>query len=152
MSTRSNMIVEGNEGVVIYKHSDGYPSNVMRIFKKILPAFKAKRGFDPCYLPARILHANMQEEMHEYIPSKDGKSRGKWKRIYDYRKSSMLSNGISVNLHGDIQYLYIIHKDFSVEIRVPVNGFWDNPLMINTNLLRTYTLAEIESTKKFSDE
>ena len=150
MSTRSNMIVEGNEGVVIYKHCDGYPSNVMKIFKKLLPAFKKQRGFDHEYLTARIIHANIQEEMREYVPDPKKPGEYKWKNV-KYWQASMLSNGVSAYLHGDIEFLYIIHKDFSVEIRVPVEGFWDNSTLQNTKLLRTYTLAEIEATKKFKD-
>lgn len=151
MSTRSNIIVEENEGVVIYKHCDGYPSNILQIFKKILPAFEEKRGWDYEYLTARIVHANIQEEMREYVP--DAKKPGKYKwKACKYWEASMLSNGVSTYLHGDIKFLYIIHKDFSVEIRVPVEGFWDNATLQNTKLLRTYTLQEIIATKKFSDD
>lgn len=114
MSTRCQIVVEGNNKVKIYKHSDGYPENVISWLEPLVKDFKEKRGFwDGDYLAAQIVYAviNNLKECHE-----------KWKINYDF-----IGCGISVNFNGDEEYIYQVNKDWTISIFVPTDKFWNHP-------------------------
>jgi hypothetical protein len=92
MSTRTQIIVAGNEEIKIYKHCDGYPSGVCPTLAKLLPKFKTARGWDPQNLTAHISAA--------FIAEDDG----------------FYGHGLDCEWHGDIEYAYRVEPDFSVTI------------------------------------
>ena len=148
MSTRAQVMVSGND-VKIYKHSDGYPSNVMPILQKLLPAFKEGRGFDDQYLPAHLCNTFVQK-------TKDGwKNRAKRRPdLYPKEKVntySFLGHGLTTRFHYDIAYFYFINNDFGVDIYRPAGEYWDEPNMKNLKLFKRYTLDELVCSRIFKD-
>ena len=86
MSTRAQIVVEGNEGVYIYQHCDGYPEGILPTLCAEVKRFVALRGFDPEYLTARIMYA--------IIEGQDPGNKG------------CTGFGLGTEQHGDIEYLY----------------------------------------------
>ena len=144
MSTRTQIVVEGNEKVKIYKHSDGYPSGVLPTLQKLLPLFQKNRGFDPEYLTAHISYAFIQESidsMREYrkeFPNRGGVDEG----------PSFTGHGLDTQFHSDIEYLYRVNKDFSVDVMSPVSHDSSLP---TAKIIKHYTLAQLVKAKTFKD-
>jgi hypothetical protein len=100
MATRCQIKVAG-EKTLLYKHFDGYPEGVLPTLNATLHWFKEDRGFfDGPYLLARLTQAFANEF--------DGQSRG---------PRSSLGIGLDTALHGDIEYLYTVNKNFTVTIK-----------------------------------
>lgn len=121
MSTRSHILLEGSKPM-LYRHCDGYPGKpdgseygVLADLVPFLQRFKKERGWDPDYLLARMTQALT----NAHAP--DG----------------CLSYGIDLAMHGDEEFIYVIKKDFSVEVRAAKREFWDAPTLKNTKLLET---------------
>ncbi len=58
MSTRAIIRLQSNEvPIAIYKHSDGYPSEVIPVLAPFIKRFFKNRGNDPQYLMAQIVRA-----------------------------------------------------------------------------------------------
>jgi hypothetical protein len=113
MSTRCQIAVEHNPGVFIYMHNDGYPDGKHGVLAWLLPFvrdFHANRGHDPEYLTARII-----ARIAELVPG-------------------CLGLGVGSALHGDEAYIYVVRKTGIVEVRVPTQGFWDEPDMARTTV------------------
>ncbi len=85
MSTRAQIVVEGNDNIKIYKHNDGYPEGVLPILTNLLEQFVTERGNDPDYCTAQILMAFARDE-----------------------QPSMLGWGLDCKIHSDIKYLYFV--------------------------------------------
>lgn len=155
MSTRSQTLVEGNEEVKVYKHSDGYPSGVLPFLKDLLPSFAKNRGFDPQYLTAWVSQTYMQgsikqDKEYQRRYKKQAKAGDSFaKGMVKDTGLSYTGHGVDAFFHGDIEYLYYIRKDFSVDILEPGNGFWDieNPTLNNFRLVRKVTLEELVKAK-----
>jgi len=156
MSTRTQILVETNEGVKIYKHSDGYPSGVLYTLKELLPAFQKNRGFDAEYLTAHISAAfiNQSQKDRAYWDRKqakkdkaEGKPVEKQKKGFD--SFSFTGHGLDPHFHGDIEFLYYIRKDFSVEVYTPTRGLWqkDNITLQDFRPERKITLEELKGLK-----
>lgn len=97
MSTRCQIFVEGLKSS-LYRHSDGYPDSKHGVLATLVPIvndFKNRRGWDDEYLLARIA----QRMMNAVDP--DG----------------CTCFGIYDETHGDIEYLYLVRQDFSIEVR-----------------------------------
>jgi len=116
MSTRCQIEVSG-EPVRLYKHSDGYPSGVMPILEKVVAEFELARGFfDGPYLLARIGQRFMNE-------SDDGTRKFRDKMasaglpLADNAESFVLGYGYDTEVHGDIEYMYTVHADFSISVK-----------------------------------
>ena len=139
MSTRAQVVIEENEGVFIYKHSDGYPSGVLPILQKLLPKFKDGRGFDPEYLTAHVSSTFIIESIEA-----DKKRAKEWKKkgLEYERWSDFLGHGLGSDVHGDIEYLYYIRKDFSIDILHPTKLG-----VKNARKMRTVTLEELKALK-----
>lgn len=112
MSTRCQIMIEGH-APIIYRHCDGAPDTEHGVIAELLPIladFHSELGWSEEYMIARVA----QRLMNLHVPGGD------------------LSYGIGTHLYGAIEYLYIIHPDWSVTVRTPKSGFWDNPCLANT--------------------
>lgn len=141
MSTRCQVLVDGCTAI-IYRHSNGYPDSECGVLATLLPLvkdFMAVRGEDPEYLTAQIVgmwvagrHADCKER--DEAMQKNGE-RPRLDKSLPY-----LGFGVEAwtgQLHGDLRYIYIVHKD-CVEVREPTEGFWedDGATLDNTEVER----------------
>lgn len=55
MATRSSIQIEGVDYAEVYKHWDGYPSNMLHWLEEFNQAFAKNRGDDPEYKFAQLL-------------------------------------------------------------------------------------------------
>lgn len=122
MSTRSQILIEGSKAS-IYRHCDGYPGTpdgteygVLADLMPILRAFKADRGWDVEYLVARVA----QRLMNKHVP--DGS----------------ITYGICTKMPSDLAFVYVIKKNWSIEVRETNTLFWDAPSAANTALVGTF--------------
>jgi len=129
MSTRCQILVEGTD-VVLYRHGDGYPdgpNGVIAALKPIVTNFIKWRGFDECYLPAHIIsglivaHTKWCDKVIRAC-----KRKGQKPREYSaYESAKYLGHGIdgynpdagNTGLHGDIEFLYVVKKNGTIEVR-----------------------------------
>jgi hypothetical protein len=114
MSTRAQILVEG-QPCKIYKHSDGYPEGVLPFLAPYVATFMKHRGFDDCYMTARILMAWGIEEAKEIKEMLKGMDKGDGVGKY-YEKPQVLGFGVDNDWHGDIEFCYIIRKDGSIDV------------------------------------
>lgn len=122
MSTRSQIKVKGSD-IMIYKHSDGYPSGVMPTLKKTVEWFIEERGNEPDYALAQIMrafarrderkrkeglaeHKAMLENFEGEEDSTEYKHLKMWVDMYS--KQSPTGWGLDCIRHGDIDYMYIV--------------------------------------------
>ena len=149
MSTRCQLVVETNERIKIYKHSDGYPSGVLPVLKKFLPAFKEGRGFDAEYLTAHLSSALIQDTFRgrRAFYRKMKKAHPK-DPVWANRKifQDFTGHGLDTQWHGDVEYVYRVKSDFSVEVYDTPSDMSD---LSKAKLVKTYTLEELITTKKF---
>lgn len=119
MSTRSQIKVKGSE-VMIYKHSDGYPSEVMPTLTEVMTQFIRERGNEPDYALAQIVRAfaRRDEERRKEIAASDSNF------AHMYQEHSMTGWGLDTVRHGDIEYLYLV--DLELGVIVINHGFGGN--------------------------
>lgn len=100
MSTRSQIRYRNSENnILIYKHSDGYPSGVLPLLIPFVEDFFKSRGDDECYFLAQcIRHFAVEDFKRE--TEKDGDDS-----VFatPYR---FLGWGLDCAQHGDVDYLY----------------------------------------------
>lgn len=134
MSTRAHIKVMGSD-VLIYKHNDGYESDVLPTLKEISIQFIKERGNDPEYAIAQIMRAftrKEEEERKEKLKQAKRNNDEFWVNIYS--KNTMTGWGLSTGLHGDIEFLYEVDL-LDKEIRI-FQGFGnDRELKETINLL-----------------
>lgn len=119
MSTRSQIAFD-DTACKVYKHSDGYPSDNLEALLPFVDSFMKHRGFDPEYMVAQLCcslinrankhRAEFRKEVNE-IYQKQGKNP-----LYDLDAPDYLGYGVDNNWHGDIEYLYIVRRDGSVDV------------------------------------
>jgi len=124
MSTRCQIKVEGSD-VYVYRHSDGYPDGehgVIAALKPLCEEFLKYRGWDEEYLPAHIVSgfivayvAHMREryEDKDFPLYADMTPEQKEERI---NQSKFLGHGVDTEMHGDIEYLYVVTRE-GIEVR-----------------------------------
>jgi hypothetical protein len=130
MSTRCHILIEGFEPM-LYRHCDGYPGKadgseygVLADLVPFLVQFKQHRGWDPEYLLARMAQhlcnafTRDEEQLAAYGPD-------------------FLSIGIDMALHCDEAFVYLLKKDWTVEVRSTTRAFWDEPTLTNTDLVES---------------
>ena len=108
MSTRTNIVVKGNDSI-IYKHCDGYPEYVHPILVPLLKVFKSNRGNDPIYCLASILREFTRKEI---INSSD------WYKQIDRNSDEIptefcFGDDIQNYVSEDIDYLYVVDLEYS---------------------------------------
>lgn len=114
MSTRCQIGVKGSK-VLIYKHCDGYPSEVLPTLVPIMRRFREERGDEVEYAIAQIMRAfarrdeeRRKDRYEEYRTSKDAFDR---KIAENYGEPSILGWGVSTIKHGDIEYFYEVNLE-----------------------------------------
>lgn len=136
MATRCQIIVEGLDENKIYKHWDGYPEGVMPVLKEVVHRFKEERGWDNEYLLAQIVRFfayNDNENRQNILDSVEYSNRLK----DSYKKPSILGWGISNLWHSDIEYMYMVTKDWHIRIYKPNREFWNDPGLHNLELSKS---------------
>lgn len=126
MSTRSQIKVKGSE-IMIYKHSDGYPSEVMPTLKEVMTQFIQERGNEPDYALAQIMRAfarHDEERKGEKLKQAKRNNDDFWIDIYS--KVSMTGWGLDTVIHGDIEYLYEVDLEKGRIIINNSGGFGDD--------------------------
>ena len=139
MSTRCQILVEGASASV-YRHSDGYPDGphgVIKALKKIVKNFMKHRGFDPEYMTAHIV-SGMIAANKRNLSSMQRKNPGNVKN-YEQLKCTGFGirgyNGDSdVNFEGDIEYVYFIKENRTIEVRTPFGGSSSGFSLKNTSV------------------
>ena len=119
MSTRAQIKVQGSE-IMIYKHSDGYPSEVLPTLVGTMKVFIRARGNEPDYALAQIMRAfaRRDEKRRQAILADD--EQKEWHSIY--KEPHMTGWGLDCVVHGDIEYLYQVDLKKG---RVIVNDLWN---------------------------
>jgi len=123
MSTRCQIQVEGNP-VYLYRHSDGYPgtkNGVVAALKPICEEFLKWRGWDEEYMIAHLcakLIADYQAHNEETYrePGSYWSTKSEEDLQAHINRGKFLGHGLCTELHGDIEYLYVVTRE-GIEIR-----------------------------------
>jgi len=121
MSTRAQIKIDGTP-ILLYQHSDGYPSYLLKTLLPFLVEFHQHRGHDAEYLPAQLMArmiANQNEENEAW--NKENAQLIEAFPSMKMRGPQFTGFGLDLNLHGDIEYLYEIDKKGTVNVR-PARG------------------------------
>jgi hypothetical protein len=121
MATRAQICIKRDTegfaqtgGIYIYKHNDGYPSDVMDVLAPTVKEFIAKRGNDAPYLLAYMAkRGNDAPYLLAYIMRKFASRDDRDDNL------EVTGWGLDTEEHGDIDYLYQVD---SVTGEVLVNG------------------------------
>jgi len=132
MSTRSHVAFYSDSDakiekpeVILYKHSDGYPSNMMPLIMPLLSDYKKHRGGTTYTdeISACLLYHIMRES-NDDIDKWDKENPKAVQRNKHFRYCGF---GIDTEFHGDIEYLYAVYPKESL-IRVYYTNFWEGNL------------------------
>ena len=110
MGTRCNITFEGSK-VVLFQHWDGYPDGDNGVLERLQPlvtAFQDERGHEPDMLIAFVV----------------GKFREGVTQVTGYRLDTKLSS--------DVEYIYRVKADGSIEVRQPNGAYFERPIYRNT--------------------
>jgi len=119
MSTRAQIKVKGSE-VMIYKHSDGYPSETLPTLIGTMQTFIKERGNEPDYALAQIMRAfarRDEKRRQEKLAKDDVFSKY-------YEKQQMTGWGLDTVRHGDIEFLYTV--DLSKGVVIVETGYGED--------------------------
>ena len=119
MSTRAQIKVKGSE-VMIYKHSDGYPSETLPTLIGTMQTFIKERGNEPDYALAQIMRAfarRDEKRRQEKLAKDDAFSKY-------YEKQQMTGWGLDTVRHGDIEFLYTV--DLSKGVVIVETGYGED--------------------------
>lgn len=100
MSTRC-LIAIGTHKAMIYRHHDGYPGGIFGVCATLLPflrLFRDKRGWDQEYMLAQLAANQISE-------------------IYRDSVNDFTGIGIVTDIPGDLSFVYLVRKDWKVEVR-----------------------------------
>jgi hypothetical protein len=118
MSTRCQIKLKDSENNIhIYKHSDGYPSDVLPTLVPFVKRFFDNRGYDPEYLLCQIIRVFAVRDYKHSQKITDPIYKVKEGNNF-YCRHDYLGWGLDCVEHGDIDYLYEIDS----EGKVYVNG------------------------------
>lgn len=126
--------------VLLYKHSDGYPDNILPLLIKYMKQFYAtdsvsledKNYVDASYLSAWLIWFLIEE--HRDI-MRDYHSQYEDHKLYKFDPTvDFLGHGISDDIQGDIEYYYALYPN---RIEVYDTHFEDE--MGNWELIETIT-------------
>lgn len=116
MSTRCQIKIKDSDkknyadgNIHIYKHSDGYPSDVLPVLVPFVKRFFKERGFDPIYLLCQIVRVFAVRDFQE-AQEKRYKSFKKEGDNFHSRQDYQ-GWGLDCDRHGDIRYLYEIDEN-----------------------------------------
>jgi hypothetical protein len=99
MSTRANIVIkDADSKIILYRHSDGYPSGTMPVLNRYLDSVKSGEYRDNVMQSIGHLLDLGRAELLECF---DGK-------IPEYQKWKHGTLEVTDSIHGDIEYLYTI--------------------------------------------
>jgi hypothetical protein len=101
MGTRGQIQVEGSK-VLLYVHSDAYPSGILPTLLPFVAKFIKGRGDDPEFMSARILQAFMNAYDAEFPD--------------DY-ENHLSGFGVDTEIHGDTEYMYFVKPGGAVDVK-----------------------------------
>ena len=105
MSTRSQIKLKNSaDNILIYKHWDGYPENVLPVLIPFVHEFMGSRGYDGPYLLAQLVR---RFAVVDYIDRQSDVFGGGYE---------FLGWGLDCVQHEDIEYLYEIGKDGAIYV------------------------------------
>lgn len=116
MGTRCQIQIEGNKAL-LYIHSDGYPDGILPTLLPFVEKFVKGRGDDPEYMLARMTQefTNDSDQCAEEFRKKMAEKPGLLSNMPKER--SLIGFGIDCDIHGDIEYLYLVKKGGTVEVQ-----------------------------------
>lgn len=114
MSTRCQTGFEGGD-VLVYRHSDGYPTSQLPLLSRFTNTFMKSRGFDAEYMAARLCAA-IARVWGTVGPEGQSKS--------EYKHSEFLSLGVDTKFHGDIEWFYFVKQNGDIEVYA--TSMWDH--------------------------
>jgi len=117
MTTRAQITIEGSS-CYIYKHADGYPEGVLPTLTPFVHAFFANRGYDPEYFVARCVAffaADWDAERRKL--ARKERRAGRIEAAERWERPEFLGLGVSTDVHGDIEFLYTVRRDGTIEVR-----------------------------------
>ena len=134
MSTRAQITIDGEDGgmfeLSVYKHSDGYPEGVLPFLRQFVAEFHKYRRHDPSYFIAQLLrHWAVYDHLKGLTLGGMPLSRPECSEGH-YKQFQYLSWGIETQLHVDLEFIYHVTKDGTIEVRKPIHentpfGVWD---------------------------
>ena len=136
MSTRAQIQIKGSE-VMIYKHSDGYPSETLPTLIGTMQTFIKERGNEPDYALAQIMRAfaRRDEKRRQEQLERHQNELAKWEEdepeyesvkmwVDIYGKHRMTGWGLDTVRHGDIEFLYTV--DLSKGVVIVETGYGED--------------------------
>jgi hypothetical protein len=158
MSTRCQILVEGSD-VLVYRHSDGYPDGphgVLKALKPIVANFIKWRGFDECYMPAHISSALIVEHQ-KWCDMAIRRCKREGQDYRHYESAKYLGHGLDgynaetgAGLHGDIEFLYVVKKNGTIEVRTCQFTFeWEGESAVHID--KTTVKKTVRYTRKAKD-
>lgn len=118
MSTRCQTGFEGGD-VLVYRHSDGYPTSQLPLLSRFVNTFMKSRGFDSEYMAARLCAA-IARVWGTVGPEGQSKSQSK----SEYKYGEFLSLGVDTKFHDDIEWFYFVKKNGDIEVYAA--SMWDH--------------------------
>lgn len=113
MGTRAQIRIKGDvDGVHIYKHSDGYPEDVLKTLIPFVKDFHLNRGCgDSAYLLCQLVRTFAVRDYIEQQNDDWYKENPEAAARYKY-----LGWGLDCETHGDIDFLYEIDAEGNIYI------------------------------------
>lgn len=109
MSTRANIIVKsGDEKLIFYRHSDGYPNGALPTINKFIDLIKSKHIRNDVQQGSGWLIFLGAVEYRNYNPDIFSVETPDKVMPKDWKIGSIEP---TTGIHGDIQYLYVIDVD-----------------------------------------
>ncbi len=128
--------VEGAYPHFIYKHCDGYPVGVLPVLAPFAKHFVANRGHDPSYCVAQIIRFFLLSELEHSQKMDLEKKRDNARKdaVPPYlsqvnwekqERERVTGWGIDDAVHGDIEFLYVVNADGTVETWSGYDESWE---------------------------
>lgn len=117
MSTRSQIRIEGNGNIFLYRHGDGYPAGVLPVLLPFVAEFMKFRGNDPEYMTARLMQRLCNASDASSLEWREKMKQSGLRSSEEDGKPDFLGYGIDNQIHGDIEYFYVVKTDGSVDVQ-----------------------------------
>ncbi len=127
MSTRANIIVkEGNENLIFYRHSDGYPEGTIPSLKKFVDLMKSgvvRNNISQGCGWLIILGALEYASIPRILEADEDGSPKTWEDILitDWKVGAYEP---TTGIHGDIEHLYLIDMDLFKITEIQITKNW----------------------------
>jgi hypothetical protein len=115
MSTRCQIQIEGNKAL-LYVHSDGYPSGILPLLLPFVERFQKARGDDPEFLAGRLIQ-HLANESDKHMAEWEARMKAEGQKGVGSYGERFTGFGVDTDIHGDIEYLYVVKEGGTVEVR-----------------------------------